>query len=65
MKPQPEQEPDRIAAMFGRCNWCKGFASDVRPVTAADQGSGGRQPTAYACPQHREAHGLTPLADQP
>jgi hypothetical protein len=63
MKP-PEQTPDRIAAVFRWCNWCQGHASDVRLVAAQDQGSGGRQPGAYACPQHRREHGLTPLADQ-
>ena len=51
----------RIAAAFRYCNWCKGYASDVRPVSAADQGSGAQQPSASACPRHRELHGLAPL----
>lgn len=64
MKP-PQQTPDRIAAAFRWCNWCQGYASDVRLVAARDQGSGGRQQDSYACPQHRREHGLTPLVEQP
>lgn len=53
-----------MAAAFKRCDWCKGFASDVRTVAAADQGSGPQQPSLSACPRHRELHGLTPLANE-
>jgi hypothetical protein len=54
-----------IAGAFRYCNWCRGFASDVRLVAAADLGSGGQQISRSACPSHREQLGLTPLADRP
>lgn len=59
----PAEQPtgERMAAAFGYCNWCKGYASGVRMVAASDQGSGPQQPTLYACPRHRDLHGLTPL----
>lgn len=66
MKPQdsePKQTP--IGTAFGYCGWCKGHASDVRLVAASDEGSGGRNHGTFACPHHREIHGLIPLADQP
>lgn len=64
MKPD-EQDQTPIHKAFGYCAWCKGYASDVRPVQASDQGSGPQQASASACPTHRERHNLVPLADQP
>ena len=62
----PAEQPvgARMAAAFKRCDWCDGFASDVRAVAAADQGSGPQQPSLSACPRHRKQHGLTPLDGQ-
>ena len=62
----PAEQPTgaRMAAAFKRCDWCNGFASDVRTVAATDQGSGPQQPPLSACPRHREQHGLTPLVGQ-
>jgi hypothetical protein len=54
-----------IAGAFRYCNWCRGFASDVRLVAAVDAGSGPQQLSTSACPRHRELHNLTPLADRP
>jgi hypothetical protein len=54
-----------IAGAFSYCHWCRGYASDVRLVAAADLGSGGQQISRSACPSHRERLGLTPLADRP
>ncbi|MGR3871001.1 hypothetical protein ACUXZZ_20705 [Streptomyces graminifolii] len=54
-----------IAGAFRYCNWCEGYASDVRLVAAVDVGSGAQQMTRSACTRHREKHGLTPLADRP
>lgn len=65
MKPaEGEQGQTPIHTAFGYCGWCKGHASDVRLVAASDEGSGGRNSGTFACPRHREMHGLTPLADQ-
>ncbi|MFJ2162345.1 hypothetical protein [Streptomyces sp. NPDC087856] len=54
-----------IAGAFRYCNWCRGYASDVRLVAAADLGSGGQQISRSACTSHREKLGLPPLADRP
>lgn len=62
-KDDPEQTP--IHTAFGYCAWCKGHASGVRLVQATDAGSGPRPTGLFACPKHRQIHGLTPLADQP
>jgi len=63
---QPNDLPDvdRIAAAFGYCHWCKGYASNVLIVAAADQGGGTRPPSVGACPKHRDLHGLTPIGSQ-
>ncbi|MFG2372536.1 hypothetical protein ACGFY9_13795 [Streptomyces sp. NPDC048504] len=55
---------ERLAPVFQYCHWCRGFASDVRPVAASDAGSGPRQQSYSACPSHRAQHGLTPLGEQ-
>lgn len=54
-----------IAEVFRYCNWCGGYASDVRLVATVDVGSSGQQMSSSACPRHRELHGLTPLVDRP
>lgn len=54
-----------IAGAFRYCHWCRGYASDVRLVAAADVESGGQQISTSACPSHRERHKLTPLTDRP
>ncbi|MEU9245694.1 hypothetical protein [Streptomyces sp. NPDC048385] len=46
---------------FGYCAWCRGYTRDVRLIDAADQGSGGRQVSRYACPAHIRLRGLRPL----
>lgn len=62
---QNDQAETGIAGAFRYCNWCKGYASDVRLVAAVDAGSGPQQLSTSACPRHRELHNLTPLADRP
>lgn len=66
MTHEPNDSPAEtgIAGAFSRCSYCKGFASDVRPVAASDAGSGSGQSTVYACPMHRKLHNLTPLSGE-
>lgn len=61
---QLDAEPGAAGA-FRYCDWCRGYASDVRLVAAADLGSGGQQISRSACTSHREKLGLPPLADRP
>jgi hypothetical protein len=53
-----------VSSTFKYCNWCKGYASDVRVVLVVDQGSGHGQASNSACPRHRHEHGLTPLGQE-
>lgn len=53
-----------VSSTFSYCNWCRGYASDVRVVRVVDQGSGHGQATNAACPTHRREHGLIPLGEE-